>query len=657
MKLVVMSLFVSVLLYNNGWAEKRLPELSDLYRIKTVSEPDISPDGKSVVYTVEQLNYDKNVSFSNIWKASLDGKQHQQLTYTDKNSNSSPKWSPDGQWIAFLSDTKEENDSQIWLLPAKGGKPRQLTKIHGEISDYIWSPDSRNIVFVAKVSKKDKDDDLEPIVLNRYQFKTDNEGYLTNIRNHLYLINIRNKTITTLTSGQHDEYLPDWSPNGKYIAYVSKRMKDPDRNFNYNIYIIDPKNHKKERQVTYYSGCNMDPEFDSNLSWSPDSTRIAYLRSEENLWIYYAPSQLAVVDIRNGKEQTIAPRDQWFYKPKWSSDGLSLYALIEENRTSYLNHIDLQTGKTRKITHGLHYDLDFDLKNGTLVLLSTDDLHPAELFAIDSKITPITQHNKKLLEEVKFQPAKDIEFKSFDGTPVFGLMILPDQFQSGKTYPTLLYLHGGPVDQFSHSFDFDMQWIAANGYVVIEPNPRGSSGRGFQYAKAIYSDWGNLDVKDVLAAVDYVVSLGIADPDKLAVGGWSYGAILTNYVIASDTRFKAALSGAGSANVFASYGIDQYTREYESELGKPWDNPELYLKLSYPFLKSNRIKTATLFMCGQLDFNVPCEGSEQLYQALISLHVPTELVIYPKEHHSLETPLYNVDRLRRYIDWLNLYLK
>ena len=215
----------------------------------------------------------------------------------------------------------------------------------------------------------------------------------------------------------------------------------------------------------------------------------------------------------------------------------------------------------------------------------------------------------------------------------------------------------GPVGQFECSFEEEWQWFAANGYVVLAPNPRGSSGRGEKFQTAIYADWGNVDTQDVLAAVDDAVARGIADPDRLAVGGWSYGSMLTNYVIASTQRFKAATSGAGSSNPLAGYGSDQYIREYEQELGQPWKNIEGWLKVSYPFFHADRITTPTLFLCGEDDFNMPIVGSEQMYQALRSLGVPTQLVIYPGQHHGIRKPSYVRDRLERYLAWYDKYAK
>jgi dipeptidyl aminopeptidase/acylaminoacyl peptidase len=235
-------------------------------------------------------------------------------------------------------------------------------------------------------------------------------------------------------------------------------------------------------------------------------------------------------------------------------------------------------------------------------------------------------------------------------------VIKPPDYKPGQKYPTILSIHGGPVSQFNNEFSFVWQLYAAYGYVVVAANPRGSSGRGEAFAKAIYADWGNLDRQDVLAAVDHVVSQGLADPARLGVGGWSYGGMLTNYVIASDTRFKAAISGAGTSNILAGYGTDMYIREYEAELGTPWKNPEAWMRVSYPFLHADRIVTPTLFVCGEKDFNVPLLNSEQMYQALSSLGRPTQLVIYPGEYHEIVRPSYQRDRMQRYLDWYGKYL-
>jgi dipeptidyl aminopeptidase/acylaminoacyl peptidase len=221
----------------------------------------------------------------------------------------------------------------------------------------------------------------------------------------------------------------------------------------------------------------------------------------------------------------------------------------------------------------------------------------------------------------------------------------------------LLIIHGGPNGQDQHSFSFDREFFAANGYVVLSVNYRGSSGRGAAYQKAIFADWGNKEVVDLLGAVDAAVAAGVADPDRLGLGGWSYGGILTDYTIATDRRFKAAVSGAGSALQLSMYGNDQYITQYENEIGLPWKTRDLWLKISYPFFQADKITTPTLFMGGEKDFNVPIIGGEQMYQALKSLGVDTQLVVYPGQFHGLTTPSYQRDRLERFLAWFDKYLK
>lgn len=220
-----------------------------------------------------------------------------------------------------------------------------------------------------------------------------------------------------------------------------------------------------------------------------------------------------------------------------------------------------------------------------------------------------------------------------------------------------MYIHGGPVGQDEFTFDLTRQILSMAGYTVIAVNYRGSDGRGLDYCKAIYADWGNKEVKDLLGAVDEMVKEGLADPDRLGLGGWSYGGILTDYTIASDTRFKAATSGAGSSLQTTMYGSDQYVLQYDNEIGPPWKSTDKWMQLSYPFFHADKIKTPTLFLSGLKDFNVPTAGSEQMYQALRSQGIPTELILYPNQFHGINKPSYEVDRLQQYITWFGKYLK
>ena len=269
-------------------------------------------------------------------------------------------------------------------------------------------------------------------------------------------------------------------------------------------------------------------------------------------------------------------------------------------------------------------------QDGKVIVQASTPDRPFEIFAAENgALRCLTKQNDAFLAQIQLGRVEETKFKSADGTEVHGFLVHPPNEKPGQKLPAFLRPHGGPQSQYANEFEFEKQLFAANGYAVVLPNPRGSTGRGTDYAMGIYASWGEHDVQDDLAAVDDAVARGIADPDRLVVGGWSYGGMSTNYLIATTTRFKAAVSGASISNILAGYGTDQYIRDYEYELGSPWAHPEVWAKVSYPFLHADKIKTPTLFLCGESDFNVPLLNSEQMYQALRTLGVPTELVIYP----------------------------
>jgi dipeptidyl aminopeptidase/acylaminoacyl peptidase len=367
------------------------------------------------------------------------------------------------------------------------------------------------------------------------------------------------------------------------------------------------------------------------------------------------------VPADGGAARVVTPElDRWVREPRWSEDGRSVLVLLEDDRNVHLARIPAEGGPAERIVTGRRVISGLATGPGgrVAIVASTPDA-PAEVFAVEpgGALRALSHQNDAWLADVSLAQVDEISFKSRDGTPINGFLVKPPGWTEGRRYPTLLRIHGGPVDQVENDFDEQWQWLASRGYVVVSANPRGSSGRGERFASAIYADWGHKDAEDVLAAVDYAVRAGIADPDHLGVGGWSYGAMLTNYVIAQDHRFKAAISGAGIANIFAGYGTDEYVREYEAELGLPWQRTAAWSKVSFPFLHADRIVTPTLFLCGDRDFNVPLQNSEQMYQALRSLGRETRLVIYPGEYHTIRRPSFVRDRLQRYVEWYDRFLK
>jgi dipeptidyl aminopeptidase/acylaminoacyl peptidase len=634
--------------------------LDDLSRVRDVREPQISPDGAWVAYTVSTSDTTEDRNHSAVWMVSWDGTRNVRLT-TSKPGENTPRWSPDGRWLAFLS-SREDEHTQLWLLDRLGGEGRKATTLPSDVDDYVWAPDSKRIALVAEDADTAKPKTPPPIVIDRFQFKQDEDGYLGKQRRHLYVLDVESGKTTMLTSGDYDELLPAWSPDGKSLVFVSKRRPDFDRDSNWDLYVIDaaPGAGAAPRQLTTFEGPDNDPDTESRPAWSPDGRSIAYLQGGPLKLIYYAVEKLAIVSVAGGAPRILtAALDRNVASPVWSGDGSSITFLLEDDRAVGLARVPAAGGAIERLVSGPRVVSAFTAgANGKLAVLASTPLVPAEVFALDdTTLRPLSRQNDEWLSRVKLGGVEPISFKSRDGTAVNGFAVKPPDFVSGKRYPTILRLHGGPVSQFQNEFDFQLQTLAGHGYLVVVANPRGSSGRGERFSTAIFADWGNKDAQDVLAAVDYAVAQGLADPARLGVGGWSYGGILTNYVIAQDRRFKAAVSGASISNVLAGYGTDQYVREYEVELGVPWKAADTWVRLSFPFLHADRITTPTLFLCGDKDFNVPLLNSEQMYQALRSLGVETQLVIYPGQHHGINKPSYRRDRLERYLAWYDKHLK
>jgi dipeptidyl aminopeptidase/acylaminoacyl peptidase len=633
----------------------------DYAQLRDVDEPNISPDGNFVVYVVKQADMEKDKRPGNLWLAKWDGSENRALTFGNKGQ-SHPRWSPDGKWIAFLSGRDDENEvDQLWILSTGGGEAQKFTDLKGNVDDFAWSPDSKRIVLVVhdpdprEPEKKEKEKKtVPPIVTDRFSFKHDIDGYLTDRYSHLQLLDLTTRKIDIQTSGKHDDVLPAWSPDGNEIAFVTKRGDDPDRTENWDVYAIGAQPGAKERQVTTSPEADSHPDLESAPAWSPDGKWIAYIHGGDPKKIEYAVRTLAIIPSVGGEAKVLTQNlDRNLEQPHWSPDGKSVFGLLEDDGAKTLVRVPVAGGAPESVVGGRRTITAYDVsKTGKVIARASTSDRPYEIFAAEkNNLRDLTKQNDAWLSPIKLGRVEETKFKSKDGTEVHGFVVHPVDSAAGAKPPALLRPHGGPQSQYANEFDFEKQLFAANGYVVIMPNPRGSTGRGEKFAMGIFADWGHVDVEDDLAAVDDAVARGLADPDRLGVGGWSYGGISTNYLIASTTRFKAATSGASISNVLAGYGTDQYVRDYEAELGLPWKNMETWTRISYPFLHADRIKTPTLFLCGQNDFNVPLLNTEQMYQALRSLGVPTELVIYPGQFHGLTKPSYIIDRYKRYLDW------
>ena len=631
----------------------------DIYTIKNIHSIDLSSSAKKITYIETFANRKNDVYENSLWLYDIERKNSKKLIKNIK-SISAPQFSPNEKYIAYISPGKNKykSNSQLWLINLKTARKRQLTKIQNDVTDFQWSPDGEKIAIVVHHKKVDIKGTKPPIVVDRYQFKKDGYDFIESENQHIHIMYLDKRSSTQITKGNYDHVLPSWSPDGKKLAFSSKR-ENPDKHNNWDIYIKDIQKDSTTK-LTQHDGADSDPYSVSRPEWSPNGEKIAYVRSGDPSLIWYSISQIAITDIENRSTELITNHlDRNTSFPMWSDDGSSLLFVIEDDRKSQLaifknNKISKVTDDTKYVSN---YSKAYDIEGDVIALLLSSSKSPEELYILDQKnLKKISNHNEEFLNKRKFNPIEKISFNSFDGAQINGMMIKPHDFDSSKKYPLIIRIHGGPVSQYDLSFSLERQIFASNDYIVIAVNPRGSSGRGEEFQKAIYADWGNIDAKDIIAAANFAISTGFVNENKMGIGGWSYGSMLTNYVIAKDQRFKAATSGAGISNILAGYGDDQYIREYTIELGYPWENTSEWLKVSNPFFSADKIKTPTLFLVGEKDYNVPLIGSEQMYQALRQLSIPTQLIIYPDEYHSFSTPSYEKDVLDRYLDWYKLYL-
>lgn len=647
---------------------RRPLKLDDLNRFRDVRDPQCSPDGEWVAYAVSVNDVEADKRISHIAMVRWNGKETLQLTY-GSDSDSSPRWSPDGKYLSFTSSrTAKPKGSQIWVLDRRGGEARQLTNFKNySIERYEWSPDSKKLLLVMN-EKEDTADESKaadtgaaaakkpkPVVIDRYHFKQDIQGYLTGEkRSHIYVFELAGEKLEQITSGNFEERDAIWSPDGARIAFVSNRDEDPDRSVNSDVYVVDARAGAVAKKLTVWPGPDS-----GTLSWSADGKYIAYLQGDEGKYRAYNLNRLAVVPANGGEARVVTTDfDRGVSAPQFSQDGQTIMVLAADDRSEYPAVVSFKDGKVQRTVKDSLVVSGMSSRNGHTAVLASNDATPPEVFALEGgNLRKLTGENDALMSELQLAATTDVTFNSADGTEIHGLLTEPPGFDKGKKYPMLLRIHGGPNGQDAHAFNFERQFFAANGYAVLNINYRGSAGRGLKFSHSIFADWGDHEVADLIAGVNHVIEMGVADPERLGIGGWSYGGILTDYTIATDPRFKVAISGAGSANQISMYGIDQYTYQYDTELGPPWKNPDGWTKVSYAFFKADKIHTPTLFMGGEKDFNVPVTGGEQMYQALRSLGVPTQLIIYPGEFHGFTRPSFIQDRYQRYLAWYDKYLK
>mgnify|MGYP001479291357 FL=1 len=646
-------LFLSGLLVGNT-ENKILTE--DILNFEQVDIVDTGSSGDIFLYEKTKVAKDKKTYESSLFLKNYITEEEFKI-FDKRTSFSNVQLGQNGKHIFYIDDGAGalRETKQIWRKSIPYGIRKQLTKYNGDIRNFDLSPDETKIIFVGTAKKET--DSLEPIEIDRYQFKQDRQGFLRDVSNHLFLFDLKTKQLESFANENRNYQSPTWSPNGEFIAYVSKK-EDSDRHNNSDLFLKRYDNLENEVQLTLNMGSDSAGWSSNSLQWSADSKKIAYVAGGDPKLLWYAIDNVSVIDIENKRIENITKAlDRNTSSPRWSHDTARLYFVLEDNLKNQIAYYSFEDEEIRKMSPDEMYISSFEISGKDIILESSTTSEPKSIFRMNDSILRKVVDVNSFLSTKKIATTEKISFESYDGTEIFGLLVKPEDFNPNKKYPLLIRIHGGPVSQYGVRFNLEWQVFASNGYVVLAVNPRGSSGRGEEFQKAIFADWGNIDAKDIIAAADFISTKPYIDPENLGIGGWSYGSMLTNYVIASDVRFQAATSGAGISNILSGFGDDHYIREYIDELGTPWENLDVWMRISYPFFEADSIITPTLFLVGEKDFNVPLIGSEQMYQALKHNNIDTKLIIYPGENHGLSSPTNRIHRMNSYLEWYARYMK
>ncbi len=646
---IATGLLMTLLQFPAEAAQPQPVQLADLAQIQDITNPQTSPDGQRILYTVATADTHADRLLRQLWLVDVHGGSPQ-LVLDSQQSFSQPQWLPDGSGISFLA--ANGGRLQLWKAGLQGSAPVALTSVSGVISDYQWRPDGQQLALTYSPVAPPKPD--QPLVIDRYEFKRDGVGYLPgNDVAQIYLLRLDGSEPQRLTgASEFMQAAARWSPDGRTISFIAT-LDQAANTVRREILFITPATPGSTPQplAEARSGNGNEPV------WSPDGKHLVFLSSDDPQHDFRRHQYLASVNIDTGATERLSAKlDLDVSFARFSADGRQLRFLVTGDRRQGLFELTLASRVIQPLLDGSLTVSAFTGGSQGLVYIASSDTRPPELFRLDPQhktalpVQSLSQLHDRLNQRVAWQPVEDIAFASADGMQIHGLLTFPPGSQRSHL-PTLLQIHGGPNAQDSHAFSFERQYLAAQGYAVLHVNYRGSAGRGSAFSSAIFADWGTLPVQDLLAGVDYLTERQIADPSSLGIGGWSFGALLTDYVIASDSRFKAAISGAGSGNRLALYGHDQWIRLWRAEFPEPWENPAEWIKVSYPFFHADRIKTPTLFLGGDKDWSVPILGGEQMFQALKVNGVPTQLIVYPGEGHRLMRPSFARDRLERYVQW------
>lgn len=643
-----------------------------------VSDPQISPNGKKLLFSYTITNLEKNKYFSHIWILSLDNFQPRQSTYGTCN-DSQARWSPDGKSILFLSDQVSEDcdetstKKQVWRVNANGGEAKCLTSVEEGVQNACWAPDGQSILFKSYVFQGEKATNSDVKIIRRIKYKQDMYGYgfFEGRYVHLFTIPAKGGTAKPVTDGEFDVGAFTCSPNGKQVAFVSNLEENADLNpFFQNIYLVSSKGGAPE---LLWKGRGMTLD----LSWSPDNQYLAFsgrvvedpnLVLFKNIKLWALPlNEKEPKDLTVNFDRTLERMGPLAVEGlKWSFDSKKVYFVVCDKGSHHLFKAGLE-GKVEKVTDGKITVQGFSLsKDGGIAFAATDNITPSEIWLKKNQtIRRITYMNQDLMKKIRLSEPQEFWFKASDRTNIQGWIVTPHSFKKGKKYPTIIEIHGGPYLDYGYRLqaaNHEFQVLASHGFAVVYTNPRGSLGYDEKFTAGVSGRWGERDYLDIMEAMDYVIeTYPFVDAGKLGVAGGSYGGFMTNWIVSHTNRFKAAISMRSISNQYSFHGTSAIGyRGHDTSLGKdPWDSLQRTMDKS-PITYVKNIKTPLLLIHSEEDYSTPMEQAEQLFTALKKLNRVVELVRFPNEGHNLSRsgqPKHRQERLQHILRWFDRYLK